>query len=320
MTSDSERTYPAVRQVCISSAQGGQRIDNFLSTELKGVPRSHIYRILRDGQVRVNRGRIRPDYRLQPGDTVRIPPLRQGPAPLARCPPDEALVQVRDAVLFEDDAVLVLNKPPGLAVHGGTSVRYGVIELLRALRPAAEYLELAHRLDRDTSGCLLLAKRRDILAGLHVQLRQGDMDKRYLTLVGGRWPWQGEREVRAALRRNVLRGGERMAGVGENGKPASTRFRALERFRDATLLEARPATGRTHQIRVHAAHAGHPVAGDGKYGSAELNRHMARKGLKRLFLHAHSLTLRRPDTGRELQVSAPLAADLRGLLDRLERG
>ncbi|HFD80552.1 MAG TPA: RluA family pseudouridine synthase, partial [Gammaproteobacteria bacterium] len=251
---------PAVRWVEVSAEQAGQRIDNFLLRVLKGVPKSRIYRLLRKGEVRVNKGRIRPEYRLQAGDTLRIPPVRvaetRGGAPGAR--PQQALA---DAILYEDDRLLVLNKPAGMAVHGGSGLSFGVIEALRALRPEAPYLELVHRLDRDTSGCLLIAKRRSELRTLHELLRTGALTKRYLLLAEGDWS-RGPFRVEAPLRKNQLRGGERVVRVDSTGKAALTRFRFLEGYAGASLMEAELVTGRTHQIRVHAQHAGHPLAGD----------------------------------------------------------
>lgn len=305
-----------VRLLEVTDHHDGQRIDNFLVRTLKGVPRTLIYRILRKGEVRVNSGRIRPDYRLRAGDVVRIPPLRTSDAAPGR--PSRALqARLDGAVLLEDREILVLNKPSGVAVHKGSGVEAGVIETLRALRPAGAFLELAHRLDRDTSGCLVLAKTPGALRAVQQALRGGDSDKRYLALVQGDWPG-GEREVSLPLRKNVLRGGERMVRVGDDGKSAVSRFKPIERLPGASLMEVTIRTGRTHQIRVHAAHLGHPVAGDDKYGDAGFNRRLAALGLKRLFLHAHSLVLSLG--GRELAVSAPLDADLKAVLARLEGG
>jgi 23S rRNA pseudouridine955/2504/2580 synthase len=285
---------------------------------LKGVPKSRIYRLLRKGEVRVNKGRTKPEYRIQRGDQVRIPPVRMAavgsPAPSVK--EDDRLL---DAVLYEDERLLVLNKPAGMAVHGGSGLSFGVIEALRALRPAAPFLELVHRLDRDTSGCLLIAKRRSELRTLHELLRNGEVEKRYLLLVQGEWR-QGQREVRAALKKNLLRGGERLVQIDPEGKDAVTRFRLLESYPGASLLEAELKTGRTHQIRVHAAHAGHPLAGDDKYGDAGFNRQMRALGLKRLFLHAHYVAFRDAERGRAVAVSAPMSADLRNVIQQLEAG
>jgi 23S rRNA pseudouridine955/2504/2580 synthase len=307
---------PAVQWVEISSDQAGQRIDNFLHRFLKGVPKSRIYRLLRKGEVRVNRARARPEYRVRSGDQVRIPPVRMSPAREVD-PGVRATARVRDAILYEDDRLLVLNKPSGMAVHGGSGLSFGVIEALRALRPGAPFLELVHRLDRDTSGCLLIAKRRSELRTLHGLLRVGQVDKRYLLLVKGNWTAE-RREVEAPLRKNLLRGGERMVRVDAEGKQAVTRFGLLEHYRGASLLEARLETGRTHQIRVHAAHVGHPLAGDDKYGDGGFNRDMRGLGLKRLFLHAHYIAFRDPERDRSIEVSAPLDPDLRHVIQHLE--
>ncbi|MDG4597952.1 MAG: RluA family pseudouridine synthase [Candidatus Contendobacter sp.] len=307
---------PGVRHLAIATAHAGQRLDNFLLRELKGAPKSLIYRIVRTGEVRLNGGRVQPDRRLQAGDVLRIPPVRLGERqerPL-RVPPGLA-EQLREAVLYEDREILVLNKPTGLAAHGGSGLEYGVIELLRALRPEEPFLELAHRLDRETSGCLALARTPTALRRIQEAFRAGRVEKCYLALARGYWN-HGPREVNQPLRRNVLRGGERMVEVLDNGKPAQTQFRPVSLRKPASLLEARITTGRTHQIRVHAAHVGHPLAGDEKYGDADFNRLMAKQyGLRRLFLHAHSLNL--PLGGRDIAVSVPLDAELKAVLDRL---
>lgn len=305
-----------VRHLEITPEHAGQRLDNFLLRELKGAPKSLIYRILRKGEVRLNGGRAQPNYRLQAGDTVRIPPVRLAEREeQAFRPPRDLVEQLQEAVLYEDREALVLNKPAGLAVHKGSGLAFGVIEVLRASRPEEDaFLELAHRLDRETSGCLVLAKTPAALRLIQEALRAGQMEKRYLALVRGYWN-HGPREVNVPLRRNVLRSGERMVEVMEDGKPARTQFSPVSLFRLASLLEVNIATGRTHQIRVHAAHIGHPLAGDDKYGDATFNRTMAQHGLRRLFLHAHSLTV--PLGGREIAVSAPLDAELKGVLERL---
>ncbi|MBL8250722.1 MAG: RluA family pseudouridine synthase [Candidatus Competibacter sp.] len=308
-----------VRHLAIAPQQAGQRLDNFLLRELKGAPKSLIYRILRKGEVRLNGGRVQPDRRLQAGDVVRVPPVRLGAraAALTRPPPEWA-ERLQAAVLFEDRDLMVLDKPAGLAVHKGSGIEFGVIELLRALRPDEPFLELAHRLDRETSGCLALARTPEALRQLQAALRAGSVEKRYLALVRGYWN-HGPREVALPLRRNVLRGGERMVEVTADGKPALTRFRPVSLFKAASLLEARIATGRTHQIRVHAAQIGHPLAGDDKYGDPAFDRLLAERcGLRRLFLHAHSLML--PLNGREIAVSAPLSPDLKDVMARLHDG
>ena len=309
------KQYPKVRQVSVSAEEAGQRIDNFLARHLKGVPRSHIYRILRRGEVRVNSGRIKAQYKLSAGDTVRIPPVRVAastPKGTARLPAGG----LAGHILLENQRCLVLNKPAGLAVHGGSGISQGVIEVLRAERPEARYLELAHRLDRDTSGCLLIAKRRSFLRAFHEQLRTGEVEKYYLALVAGRWD-AGERLVDVPLRKNTLKSGERIVRVAEDGKPARTLFRPVQRFRNATLVEAQLDTGRTHQIRVHATHSGHPLAGDTKYGDRAYNTALREAGLRRMFLHAHRLVFLDAD-GQTVDVSAPLDDELKAVLDRLE--
>jgi 23S rRNA pseudouridine955/2504/2580 synthase len=294
----------------------GQRIDNFLRTQLKGVPKTLIYRILRKGEVRVNKGRIKPEYKLQAGDVVRVPPLRLAerdePAPLAQ----GLLERLEAAIVYEDKALIVLNKPAGIAVHGGSGLSYGVIEAFRQLRPDARELELVHRLDRDTSGLLMIAKKRSMLRHLHEALRGDGVDKRYLALVRGSWP-TAKKQVRAPLMKNNLRSGERMVEVNVEGKDALTEFRIVRRFGDfATLVEASPITGRTHQIRVHAKHAGHSIAGDSKYGDEEFTREIRELGGKRLFLHAHALRVTLPD-GSQLSVEAPVDEMWAATLERL---
>lgn len=294
----------------------GQRIDNFLTVYLKGVPKSFIYRVLRRGEVRVNKGRAKPTYRLQVGDQVRIPPLRRSvpEAPPAAGP--KLLRLIEEAVLYEDEGLLILNKPSGLAVHGGSGVSLGAIETLRAARPDAPFLELAHRLDRDTSGCLIIAKKRSTLRHVHKLLREEGMDKRYRALLKGAWRG-GERRVSVALRKNILQSGERVVKVEAEGKPSETVFRPLRQWPIATLVEALPLTGRTHQIRVHAAHLGKPIAGDDKYGEEGFNRTMQGLGLRRLFLHAASLNFTTAD-GQSIAVNAPLDPALQQVLDALD--
>lgn len=315
MNEPQSSTSPAVRFLVIAEDDAGQRIDNYLIRHLKGVPKSRIYRILRKGEVRVNKGRIPATYRLKSGDTVRIPPLRMEPRAAVQ-PGEGALERLRSAVLYEDDRLLVINKPAGMAVHGGSGVSYGVIEAMRRLRPELKSLELVHRLDRDTSGCLLLAKRRSALRQLHELVRGNAMDKRYLTLLCGTWKG-ADRYVDVPLRKNVLRSGERHVVVDAQGKPSATHFHPLQAYPAATLMEARLMSGRTHQIRVHAAHIDHPVAGDAKYGDAECNHMLKSLGLRRLFLHAHSLAFTFPEPEREIHVSAPLDDELKAVLDAL---
>jgi 23S rRNA pseudouridine955/2504/2580 synthase len=304
-----------VKFVEINADQAGQRIDNFLVTLLKGVPKSRIYRILRKGEVRVNKGRVKPEYRLKAGDQVRIPPVRreEKTAPTA---PTSVIRQIEDSILFEDKGLIVLNKPSGIAVHGGSGLSYGVIEALRASRPDAPYLELVHRLDRETSGCLMIAKKRSFLRHLHEQIRDGQVNKHYWALVKGRWQG-GRRVLREALSKNVMRSGERIVEVDAEGKAAESVFEPIEFYPGATLMDIDLRTGRTHQIRVHAAHTGHPLAGDDKYGEPAFNKAMRGLGLKRLFLHARYLGIRHPQTGETLDFTAPLDPRLETFLDRL---
>lgn len=299
------------REWVVDAEQAGQRIDNWLLARLKGVPKSHVYRILRRGEVRVNKGRIRPEYRLAAGDVVRVPPVRMGTeAPAAPGVPARLQADLAARVLYEDGDLLVLDKPAGLAVHGGSGVSLGAIEALRALRPQARFLELVHRLDRETSGCLLVAKRRAALRRLHEQLRAGAVEKRYLALAGGAWQG-GERMVDLPLQKNVLRSGERMVRVDGAGREALSAFRPRAVTPDLSLLEVAPVTGRTHQIRVHAAAIGHPLAGDAKYGDEALNHRLRALGLRRLFLHAAALVL--PGDGG-LAVTATLPPELLSVL------
>jgi 23S rRNA pseudouridine955/2504/2580 synthase len=307
---------PAVRHQEIDVETAGQRLDNYLLGQLKGVPRSHVYRLIRSGQVRVNSGRTMPSYRLQAGDRVRVPPVgvRPAAAPVATA---DRLDWLAERVLYEDARVLVIDKPAGFAVHGGSSISLGCIEALRLLRPTSKDLELAHRLDRGTSGCLLLAKRRSALRVLHALLREGRVDKRYLTVVKGRWPEDVSKIDAPLVTRRV--GGEARVKVDESGKEARSTFRVLDRFgKTASLLEVAIDTGRTHQIRVHAAHAGHPVAGDERYGDDDFNAYLKSFGLQRMFLHAHSLSFEWPETGEAFSVSAPLPDDLKAALTALE--
>lgn len=282
----------------------GQRIDNFLLRHLKGVPKSHVYRVVRSGEVRVNSGRIKPEYRLRRGDRVRLPPVR-----IAERVPVAAPASVTLPVVFEDAALLVVDKPSGVAVHGGSGISHGVIETLRARRPQARFLELAHRLDRDTSGLLVLAKKRSALVEFHRMLREGEVEKIYLALAKGRWRG-GPRELDDALHKFVTGEGERRVAVRQGGMRALTRVKPLKTGTGWSLLELRLMTGRTHQIRVHLAHAGHPVLGDDKYGDFALNRTLAPRGVKRLFLHAGRIVFAHPATGERMTLDSPLPPDM----------
>ena len=305
-----------VRLVEVDAEFTGQRIDNFLLTLLKGAPRSLIYRILRKGEVRVNKGRIKPEYRLQAGDVVRIPPVKLPDATARPEPARPVLEAVEQGILYEDDRLLVLNKPSGLAVHGGSGIHYGAIEALRILRPKVKRLELVHRLDRDTSGCLLVTKRGSSLRSLHEQFRDNRVQKIYLALVKGRWQG-GKRTVDAPLRKNTLQSGERMVRVDSQGKEAISIFTPLAVTDVASLMQVELKTGRTHQIRVHAQHINHPLAGDDKYGDEAFNRQLRDKGLKRLFLHAQRLCFDFPPENKRGCVSAPLDNVLEKVLTNL---
>lgn len=308
---------PTVKFVAISADEAGQRIDNFLRTHLKGVPKSMIYRILRKGEVRVNKKRTKPEYKLEAGDEVRIPPVRVAERDEEAVSPHlQKVAALEQVILYEDDHILVLNKPSGTAVHGGSGLSFGVIEGLRALRPDARFLELVHRLDRDTSGVLLVAKKRSALRSLHEQLREKGMQKDYLALVRGQWP-SHIKTVQAPLLKNILQSGERIVRVNSEGKPSETRFKVEERFDVATLLRCSPITGRTHQIRVHTLHAGHPIAFDDRYGEREFDQQLSFTGLRRLFLHAAALRFTHPQTGEVMRVEAPLDNQLKHCLSQL---
>jgi 23S rRNA pseudouridine955/2504/2580 synthase len=302
--------------ILVDAGSDQQRIDNYLLKRCKGVPRSHIYRILRTGEVRANGRRVDASYRVCEGDRIRIPPVRvakrngaaSGAAPALDLP-----------VLFEDGALLVVDKPAGIAVHGGSGVSFGVIERMRASRPGLKFLELVHRLDRETSGVLLLAKKRSALTSLHEALREGRTDKRYLALVKGDWQG-GERRVSLRLRKRLNSAGERRVSVDESGQESLTIFRPEKHVGECTLLAAELRTGRTHQIRVHLAFLDHPIAGDDKYGDFGWNRVLAKRGLKRMFLHAAQLSLLHPLTGEPLELASPLPRELATFLAQLEQG
>jgi 23S rRNA pseudouridine955/2504/2580 synthase len=315
-----ELSKDAVSWLTVGEDAAGQRVDNFLSRILKGVPKSHIYRILRSGEVRINKGRAGPDARLALGDVVRVPPVRTA-AP-ARTPVAGFVRTGPELpILFEDDALIALDKPSGLAVHGGSGISQGLIEQLRSARPEARFLELVHRLDRETSGILLIAKKRAALVGLHEQLREGGFDKRYLVLVRGRWRDE-KRRVKLSLHKFSTQEGERRVRVEEDGQEAETIFRRrqtwLDREPPLALLEAELLTGRTHQIRVHLTHLGFPLAGDDKYGDFAWNKVLAKQGLKRMFLHSCSLGFVHPVTGEAMRFDSPLPGDLARFIARLD--
>jgi 23S rRNA pseudouridine955/2504/2580 synthase len=307
-----ERPAPAVRQVEVGSEHEGQRLDNFLLRLCKGVPKSHIYKAIRGGEVRINKGRTSADYRVAVGDIVRIPPLRlPAPGETRPAPPAEF------PIIFEDDAMLVIDKPAGVAVHGGSGVAFGVIERLRAARPEAKFLELVHRLDRDTSGLLMIGKKRAPLLALHDMLREGRSEKHYYALVSG--DWHNDRQhIRLPLLKWTTKSGERRVKVDEQGQTAHTIVSLKHRYGKFSLVDAELRTGRTHQIRVHLASSGFPIAGDDKYGDDIIKESLARQGFSRMFLHAHSLAFAHPVTGEQLALQAPLPAACVALLKQLE--
>ncbi|MCC2657704.1 MAG: RluA family pseudouridine synthase [Panacagrimonas sp.] len=306
----------AVRHVRAGAREDGQRIDNFLLRQLPGVPKSHVYRLLRSGQVRVNGGRAKPERKLVEGDEIRIPPVRMAEKGEAVRPPDDVLNRLREAVIHEDEHYLALDKPAGYASHGGSGLPYGVIESIRAWNKY-EFIELCHRLDRDTSGVLLLAKSRPALLRAQKAFKEGTTEKRYFALLVGRWKGE-DRDVDAALVKNNVAGGERYVDVDEEeGKPSRSRFSPQARYRDATLCEVQIFSGRTHQIRVHALALGYPVAGDRKYGDRGFDKAIRDKGLKRMFLHSHFLKLAADGALPKLLLNAPLTDELRDVLSRL---
>ena len=296
---------PQARTLEVGEEGAAQRIDNFLLRQLKGVPKSHVYRVLRSGEVRVNSGRVKPDYRLKIGDRVRIPPVRvadRKPPP----PPKPLDLPIQ----YEDDAILVIDKPSGVAVHGGSGVSFGVIESMRATRPQAKFLELAHRLDRDTSGLLILCKKRSALVELHRMLREGEVDKVYLAVVKGEA--RKNLDLRESLHKYVTASGERRVAVQADGVSAVTKAKLIKSRNQLSLLEVHLLTGRTHQIRVHLAHAGHPIVGDDKYGDFALNRELK----QRLMLHAGKLAFRHPLTGEPMKLASPLPDEMQAFVEQ----
>lgn len=305
-----------IQQLTVTNDYSGQRLDNFLMSRLKGLPKSRLYRIIRKGELRINKKRVKPDYRLQEGDIIRIPPLRLAPRTPKNILNANLAGLLEKAIIFEDKHFLVLNKPSGMAVHGGSGIHLGVIEALRLLRPQLKFLELVHRLDRDTSGCLLLAKKSSILKELHELLRSGQMKKTYIALVAGHWP-KSLRKVDAPLYKNQLQSGERIVLVQAEGKSSLTEFSVQHYYVESTLIAVMPITGRTHQIRVHAQFAKHPIIGDEKYGEKEINKKMRQLGCKRLFLHASQLEFTLGSTGKTITLAAKLPEDLNQVLKNL---
>ena len=316
--SDSELkpNFSKVTFVEIGPEHDGQRLDNFLIRHLKGVPKSRIYNLLRKGEVRINKGRVKPDTRVKDGDMLRIAPIRTAQKGAVPEPGQQLKRYLAENVLFEDDGLLVINKPSGLAVHGGSGISLGAIEALRAGRPEQRFLELVHRLDRETSGCLMLAKKRSVLLALQQAMQRNQVEKRYKALVKGQWP-KGKATINAPLRKNTLSGGERVVRVDADGKPSVTHFKIAQRFKQSTLLDIKLETGRTHQIRVHCQFSGQPVAGDPKYGEGPFNESLKDAGLKRLFLHASYLRFRHPLSGDWVEIEAPLPKDLDSVLGKL---
>lgn len=308
---------PKVQFIEISDDFAGQRIDNFLRARLKNVPKSMIYRILRKGEVRVNKKRIKPEYKLQDGDLVRVPPVvvpeREEQAPVST--KLDKVAKLESCIIYEDDHMLILNKPSGTAVHGGSGLKFGAIEALRALRPDARFLELVHRIDRDTSGILLVAKKRSALRQLQEQFRQKTVQKYYYALVMGEWK-ASCKKVTAPLLKNEVNS---IVRVNPNGKPSDTRFKIIERLEQATLIQASPVTGRTHQIRVHCQYAGHPIAWDDRYGDPRFDAYTKKVGLNRLFLHAANIQFTHPQTDEKMDISAPMEPMLVKAIEQLRR-
>lgn len=310
---------PQVRFFTIEADDADQRIDNFLVKTLKGVPKSMIYRLLRKGEIRVNKKRTKPEYKLQAEDVIRVAPIRVAEASEPVSTSLNIVANLEKHILFEDDLFIVINKPSGMAVHGGSGLSFGVIEALRALRPQAKMLELVHRLDRDTSGCLVIAKKRSALRFLHEQLRAKKVQKFYHALVKGSWPVKLTR-VTEGLKKNELKSGERIVVVDNvNGKESETRYKVLQQYQGATLVRAFPVTGRTHQIRVHCQCKGHPIAGDPKYGHEDFDLMLKAKGLSRLFLHAASIEFMHPKNEQRIKIEAPLEPSLENVLKQLPK-
>jgi len=318
MSENQNQVATQVQFITIDDNHAGQRIDNFLVTLLKGVPKSRVYRILRKGEVRVNKKRIKPVYRLADGDIVRVPPIRMSEEKELPNPKLAMVASLEQHIIFEDNYLIVMNKPSGIAVHGGSGLKFGLIEGLRALRPDAKSLELVHRLDRDTSGCILIAKRRSTLRALHEQLREKTVEKNYLALVDGQWD-KADKAVNAPLLKNTVQSGERIVRVSPEGKDSYTKFKIEQRFENCTLVQASPVTGRTHQIRVHTLHAGHPIAGDDKYGDKDFDKQMKSCGLNRLFLHSASIRFFHPNEEKTMFFEAPMDEPLKRTLASLRK-
>ena len=315
--SDKNNPFSAVTFHEVDAEYAGQRLDNFLIRLLKGVPKSRIYRLLRKGEVRVNKGRVKADTRLATGDVIRVAPIRVSDNSSQGMPGRQMRVRLNESIIFEDDGLIVIDKPSGMAVHGGSGVSFGVIEGLRADRPEAKFLELVHRLDRDTSGCLMLAKSRAGLVDLQKQIQQNHIKKSYQALVKGKWP-KGKSTINAPLKKNTLASGERMVRVDVAGKASVTHFSVEKLYKQASLLDIRLETGRTHQIRVHCQFSDQSIAGDPKYGDQAFNQFTRGLGLKRLFLHASCLEFKHPISNERMKIEASLPDDLKTILDKLD--
>lgn len=313
---DTENPQP-VQFIQVSEQQAGQRLDNFLFLHMKGVPKGHVYKVIRRGEVRVNKGRAKNIYKLKAGDIVRVPPVKVAASRESATIPSGFITELQSRVMYEDEGLLVLNKPAGMAVHGGSGLSFGLIEGVRAIRPDTEFLELVHRLDRDTSGCLLIAKKRSTLRKLHELFRSNQIHKTYTALLYGRLHRKQVR-VTAPLQKYVMQGGERMVQVSSEGKSSETVFERQQLFKSATLVTAYPKTGRTHQIRVHAQSLRHAIVGDERYSPPELRKQFRQLGFKRLFLHASSLDYFDPESKNHVHFEAPLDSSLQALLDQLE--
>ena len=298
----------SVEILTVDPDREGQRLDNFLLTYLRNLPRSRLYRLLRTGQVRVNKGRIKPNYRLKKGDIIRIPPVSLPTKEAAPLISSSLKKLLSDSILFEDDNLLVVNKPSGLAVHGGSGLSLGLIESIRQLRPECAHLELVHRLDKDTSGCLLIAKKRKILLECHSALREKKVEKVYQAVVVGKWQ-KGIQSINAPLKKNILKSGERLVTSCPDGKQSETKFEVLKSNKNLSYIKAVPITGRTHQIRVHSKLAGYPILGDKKYGDFNFNSEMLRQGFKGLFLHAKSINIKIQDNYFEIDSDLPSSWD-----------
>lgn len=313
MKQNQQSNFLQVQSLKITQEQEGQRLDNFLLARLKGVPKSRIYRLVRKGEVRVNKGRKEIKYRLNTGDVVRIPPIRIASTEPPSYLPDALKNQLEHNILFEDESLLVLNKPFGFAVHGGTGIQSGIIEAMRLMRPNAHFLELVHRLDRDTSGCLIIAKKRSVLRVLHEQFRGDGIKKTYLAILNGNWQ-RKKLKVDAPLKKNVGKGGERHVVVHKQGKTALSLFTRKKVQHNLTLVSVELKTGRTHQIRVHAAWLGHPIVGDERYGDNEVNKVYRIRGFKRMFLHAQQLSFKHPVNGLIVSVTAPMPESFKTIM------